>query len=149
MRALAAIGALGFAYLAIIPAGLVASMIESACAGEGCASAPLSKLTFTALYGACLLAVVGCALLFAHHALRGSLATQRRLGLGLRLTAVVVSVTLLALFAAAFPLGAALALGGAAITLAVLAWLARERGGLPPASSNGQATNGTGPHPRL
>lgn len=114
MRFLAALGALLFLYLAIIPAGLIYSTLDSACAGGACETSVLSRVLFTALYGACLLAIVGTAGLFAAYAVRGTLETQQRLPRAMALTGSVVGIALFVLFAVAFPLGGAVALALAA-----------------------------------
>jgi hypothetical protein len=130
VRVLAAIGALAFLYLALIPAGLIYSTLDSACAGEGCETSVASRIAFTALYGACLAAVLGTAALFAHYAVSGSPAAERRLPRALGATGAVVGTVLFALFFVAFPLGGAVALGLALTSFILI----RFRG---PGSENG------------
>lgn len=149
MRVLAAIGTIGFLYLAVIPAGLVYSTLDSACAGQGCETSTASKVALTAIYGACLVAVLGTAALFAAHAASGSHRSQERLVRGLTVSAKVIGLALLALFTIAFPLGAAIALAAAGGGFAVVHRLAdRARRRIPgpgangPGSLNGRSLDG-------
>ncbi len=120
MRFVAALGALVFLYLALIPGGLLLSTLDSACAGEGCDSSPAASAFFSFLYTACLITLVGTAGLFAHHAVRGSIETQQRLPRGMAASMAVIALTTFSLFAFAWPLGALLALLVAASAFAVL-----------------------------
>lgn len=150
MRVLALIGALAFLYLAIIPAGLIHSTVDSACAGEGCATSTISRVGFTTLYGLCLAALLTSAGLFVAHAVRNTHASQERLLRGLANTGAIVGGALFALFAVAFPLGAAVA-----FALAAPAYVAIRRGHParrpePPltAAVNGHGPNGAHGHGR-
>ena len=126
MRVLAAIGALLFAYLALIPGGLILSVWDSACSGGSCETSLLSRLAFTVLYGLCLAAVLGSAAAFAGHALRGTLAGQERLSRALLVSAFVIGGATFILFCVAYPLGGALA--GAVAAAGYTALRLRGRG---------------------
>lgn len=120
MRFLAAIGALVFLYLALIPAALLWSTLDSACAGEGCEASVASSALFTLLYAGCVVALLGTAALFTHHAFSGSLVTQQRVPRGLAASMALIAVTTFALFAFAYPRGALIALFVAASAFVVL-----------------------------
>lgn len=116
-----------FAYLALIPAGLIFSVWDDACSGGGCESSLLSRLAFTALYAICLAAVLGTGAAFAHHALRGTLASQERLQRTMTVAAFVVGGVTFVLFCIAVPLGGAIAAAIAATGFVLL----RHRGRRP------------------
>ena len=79
MRVLTALGAAVFIYLGLIPAGLIYSTLDSACAGEACSASLLSRIAFTCLYAACLLALLGTAALLADYTRRGTIEAQERI----------------------------------------------------------------------
>jgi hypothetical protein len=136
VRILSGIGAALFVYLALIPAGAIGSLLDSSCAGEGCETSALSKLAFTALYGACLGALLLAAGAFAAYAGSGRRRAQERQARALALAGGVVFVTLFVLFAVAFPGPAAVALliaGGCYLALTRLARRRQE----PDPRSNG------------
>ena len=114
VRFLAGLGALLFAYLALIPAGLIFSVWDDACSGPGCESSLLSRIGFTLLYGICLAAVLGTAAAFADHALRGTHATQERLRSAMTVSAFAVGGVTFVLFCIAVPLGGTIAAAVAA-----------------------------------
>ena len=134
MRVLAAIGALLFAYLALIPGGLIFSVWDSACSGGSCETSLLSRVAFTLLYGLCLAAVLGTAALFADHALRGTLATQQRLPRALLGTAFVAGGATFVLFCVAYPLGGAVAGGVAGVGYVALRVAGRDEDPVTPAA---------------
>lgn len=136
MRVLSGLAAILFLYLALIPAGLVGSTVDSACAGGGCETSLVSRVGFSLLYGACAIALVGSALLFANHAIRYTARSQERLVRFLAPTGAVVGATLFILFFVAFPIGGLVAL---AVAGAVLAALLRRRSRTrePDVSGNG------------
>ena len=120
MRFVSVLGALLFAYLAVIPFGLVISTLDSACAGAGCETSLPSKVVFTLLYGICLLALAGTAALFAAHAALVTGRSQERLVGGLLASAAIVAVVAFCLFFVAYPLGAVITLFIGATTYAGL-----------------------------
>jgi hypothetical protein len=155
VRVLVGIGALLFLYLALIPAGLIYSTLDSACAGEACETSVASKVAFSLLYAACLVAVLGTAALFAHYAATGSPAAQRRIPRALGLTGAVIGAALFALFLVAFPLGGAVALGLALASFFLIRLRSRGHedstssaparlGPLPEPESSGNGASGNG-----
>jgi hypothetical protein len=141
MRVLTGLGALLFAYLTLIPVGLLGSLLDSACAGAGCERDLPIQILLGVLYAACLLAIAATALALLAYTVSGSLPAQRRIGTALAAAAAIVSATLFALFALAFPLGAAICGGIAALTLAVI-WLVNRSPRGPRAGSNGHRPGG-------
>ncbi|HKJ36246.1 MAG TPA: hypothetical protein VKA36_06740 [Solirubrobacterales bacterium] len=156
MRVLAGIGAFVFLYLALIPAGLIYSTLDSACAGPGCESSTAAKVAFTAIYSLCLIAVLGTAALFAGYAATGSATAAHRLPRALAATGGVIGAALFVLFAVAFPLGGAVALALALLGFAAVrthrgsasepAAARRSLGPLPDREHTGNGTgNGSDP----
>ena len=152
MRALSGLAALVFLYLALIPAGLIYSTVDSACAGSGCETSIPSRVLFTVVYATCLAALLGTAGVFAHHAATGAIETQHRLPRALALTGIVIGIALIVLFSFAYPLGGAIAVALAAAAYLLVRRQAR-RGGDPGAEisavagGNGHHKNGVGPLP--
>ena len=142
MRALAGLGAVVFLYLALIPGGLIYSTLDSACAGEGCESSLGSRIAFTAIYGVCLVAVLGTAALFANYALTGALSAEARLSRAMALTGAVIGAALFVLFTVAFPIGGAIALLLAAVGYLTVRLLRERSGEDAPGDSIDPTTNG-------
>lgn len=136
MRWLSLLGAFAFAYLAIVPAGLVLSTVDSACSGADCQTSLASDILFVALYGACFAAVAGTAGLLALHAASPSVKRERLIRRGLVIALAAVAATLLVLFAIAFPMAGALTL---AVGGTVYGFLRFRYGRTPDPSANGQA----------
>ena len=152
MRVLSGLAALVFGYLALIPAGLIYSTLDSACAGPGCETSIPSRVLFTLIYSACLAALLGTAGVFAHHAATGTIETQRRLPRALALTGIVVGISLVVLFVFAFPLGGAVAVAVAAAAYLGLRLHSRSSTDAGTeiaavARGNGHSSNGAVPPP--
>ncbi len=135
MRIIAGLGAFLFAYLAIIPAGLVASTLDPACAGGECETPLAQDVLFVALYGIACLAVAGCAGALGLYAMRPSVAGERKIRLALVSALATIGATLFALFALTEPLAALAVFAIGATTYTLISRNMREEG--PPASSNG------------
>jgi hypothetical protein len=126
VRALAVIGALLFAYLALIPALLVGATVDPGCE-SGCEFAMPITVYLVIAFGACALALLGSAAGFAAYAARPSRASVRLLGRSLRLSALTVAILLLSEFALGYPVAAAVIavvslLGGWMITRPRRGW---------------------------
>ena len=145
MRLLAGLAALLFAYLALIPGGLIFSVWDSACAGGDCETSLLSRLLFTLLYALCLVAVLGNAVLFAAHAARGTLESQERLPRALGASAFVVGGASFVLFWVAYPLGGTIAAGLAAAAYVALRLRGRDRDGGSDGAAAAARVNGHRP----
>jgi hypothetical protein len=105
VRAIAVLGALLFAYLAVIPAALVGATLDPGC--ESCGSSAPVAAYFVIAFAACAVALGAVAVSMVAFAARPSRTSAARVGLALRISATVVGVLLLSEFAAAYPLAAA------------------------------------------
>lgn len=119
MRVIAAIGSVVFAYLAIIPAGLVISTIDPACAGGECETSLARDIPLTVGYIGAFLAVGGTSAALSLYSFRPSAAGERWIRRALGASVLAVGATLGLLFAIAEPLAAAvtLAIGGGTYVL--------------------------------
>jgi hypothetical protein len=139
MRWLVLAGSVLFAYLALIPGGLVVSTLDPACAGPDCDQPLAEDVLLGALYVLCFATIAACsatmALYFFRTTARGELYIRRSLVFAL----AAAGATLLAQFARAYPCAAlfTVAVGGA--VYGTLRYLnAPKPGPLPPdPSSNG------------
>jgi hypothetical protein len=120
MRFVSAIGAAVFAYLSVIAFTLVASILDSACAGSGCESGPAIKVLLTVLYVSCLLTLGATVTLFADHAVRGNAASLARIPVALKACGVTVGTTLFFLMCLLSPVAAAVLIVTAIATWQVL-----------------------------
>ena len=136
MRVLAGIGFLLFAYLTLIPAGLVVATADPSCTGY-CEST-LRAILLTIVYGACALALIATALGFAGYAIRPSPQRAGFVARCLAASAAVVGIALFVLLALAYPLAGLVI---AALGIAVFLWLHQLR---PPPPSDPRS-NGHGP----
>lgn len=100
------IGALLFAYLALIPALLVGATVDPGCE-SGCGFAAPITVYLVIAFGACALALLGSAVGFATYAVRPSRASGTLLGRSLRISAATVAFLLFSEFALVYPLAAA------------------------------------------
>ena len=126
MRVLAAFGALLFAYLAVIPVAVVASTLDSACAGSECGySAPLSAYLVVA-FGAAALALGAAAGTMVAYAARPSAGNARLIRTSLKASAAVIGIVLFSELAIPHPV-AAIVIGAAIVPLALIGATTRER----------------------
>ena len=106
MRVLAALGALCFAYLAIIPGAVVGATVDPACAGAQCSySAPVTVF-MVVVFAAAALALAASSAALALYAVRP---TPRGAGLiraALKASAVLIGVVLLSELALPDPVAA-------------------------------------------
>lgn len=105
MRVLAGLGSLFFLYLALIPAGLVGSTLDSACAGELCETSGLGKAGLTLLYGLTASALIATGGSMAAFAMRGTQTWSERIIAGLQLSTAAIGLTLFVLFTLTMPVG--------------------------------------------
>jgi hypothetical protein len=126
VRIVAGIGSVVFAYLALVPGGLLLSTLDSACSGGTCGTGLGSDILLTVTYAATLLAIGGTSAALSLYAFRPTVSGERRIRRMLSASVVAVAVTLLVLFALAEPLAALVtgAIGGG--TYAVLSGWARR-----------------------
>ena len=131
MRAIAALGALLFAYLAVIPAALVGATVDPGC--ESCGySAPVT-VYLVAAFAVSSLALAGCAISLAAFAAQPSRSTGRLVGQSLRISAATIGILLFSEFALIHPVAAIVI---AAVSLPV-GWLIVR--GRPPRAGAGRA----------
>jgi hypothetical protein len=106
MRWLVLAGSIVFAYLALIPGGLVIATLDPACAGADCDQPLAEDILLGLLYAVCFLSVAGCAasmlLYFFRTTVEGELLIRRALMVALAAS----GATLLAFFALTFPFAA-------------------------------------------
>jgi hypothetical protein len=130
MRVLAAAGFLLFAYLALIPAGLVVATVDPSC--DGCGDTAVVAIALSVVYAACFLALAACAAALADYAIRPGGAAARRIPVALAVSAGAIGVALFALLAVSFPVaGAAIA----ALGVALYGWLRRRPASADPRSN--------------
>jgi hypothetical protein len=103
VRVLAALGAVCFAYLALIPGALVGATVDSACAGPQCGySAPVTVYLVVA-FGLATLALGASAVAMAMYAARASRLNERRVAVSLKTSAALIGVLLLSEIALSHP----------------------------------------------
>jgi hypothetical protein len=138
MRIVAGLGFLVFAYLTLIPAGLVIATVDPSCADGGCDESLALTVALTILYGACTLALATTAGALGGYAISPGLQAARRIAAALAVSAAAIGVALFALLAISFPIaGAVIALVG----VGLYTWL-RRRPGPPDPRSNGHGPPG-------
>jgi hypothetical protein len=119
VRVLAAVGALVFAYLAVIPLAVVGSTVDSACAGSECGySAPLSVYLVIA-FGAAALALGAAAVSMAAYAARPSAGTARLIRTWLKVSVAVIGIVLFSELAIPHPV-AAIVIAASIVPLALI-----------------------------
>ena len=122
---LAVVGLVVFGYLAIFPAGLFASTVDSACAGAGCDMSLAERLLLGVLYAGCFLALAATAVSFARCAVSPPAKGLVSVAPWLARSALAIGLVAFALLTLSYPVaGAALAALGALTFL----WLRRLRG---------------------
>lgn len=95
MRVLAALGAVCFAYLAVIPGAVVGATVDSACAGSQCGYSPPLTAYLVIAFGAAALALAASAGTMAMYAARPSPRSERLVGTSLKASVAVIGVLLL------------------------------------------------------
>jgi len=111
VRVLAALGALCFAYLAIIPGAVVGATIDPACSGSQCAYSPPVTVYMVVIFAASALALVASAATLALYAARPSAGHARLIRTALQASAVVIGVVLLSELALPDPVAAIVIVG--------------------------------------
>ena len=139
MRWLVLAGSVLFAYLALLPGGLVISTIDPACAGPDCEGSLAEDILLGSLYALCFAAVVACSATMALYFFRTTVGTERWIRRALIAALAAVGLTLLAQFAVALPFAALFTVAVGAAVYGTLRWFnAPEKPDLPhDPSSNG------------
>jgi hypothetical protein len=126
VRVLAALGAVLFAYLAVIPAAVVAATLDSSCAGPSCEySAPLSVYLVIA-FGVAALALGAAALSMAAFAARPSAVNARLIRISLQGSVATIGIVLLSELALPHPV-AALVIVASIVPIALIGAASTER----------------------
>jgi hypothetical protein len=111
VRVLAALGALCFAYLAIIPGAVVGATIDPACSGSQCAYSPPVTVYMVVIFAASALALIVSAATLALYAARPSTRNARLISIALKASAVAIGVVLLSELALPDPIAAIVIVG--------------------------------------
>ena len=106
MRVLAALGALCFAYLAVIPGALVGATIDPACAGSSCGYSTPVTVYLVIAFAATALALAGSALGLALFAAHPSASNERVVRGSLKVSVAMIGVVLLSELALPHPVAA-------------------------------------------
>lgn len=104
MRYLAGIGAMIFAYLALIPVALIGSTLDPACAGQQCETGLLSDIVFTTLYVGCAVGMLSLSGTLSLYVFRPSVVGEGWIVRTLIGAAAILALTFYALFAIASPI---------------------------------------------
>jgi hypothetical protein len=106
VRVVAALGAVCFAYLAVIPGALVGATVDSACAGPQCGYSPPLTVYLVLAFGATTLALAASAVTMAIYAVRPTRSNERLVGTSLKASAVLIGLLLLSEIALPHPVAA-------------------------------------------
>jgi len=137
VRVLAALGAVCFAYLAVIPAAVVGATIDPACAGSSCEYSPPVTVYLVIAFGAAAFGLAASAFAMALFAARPSARNGRLVRSSLRASAVLTGVLLLSEVALPHPV-AALVIVGVCVPIALIG--AARRHAVTPARPPGAGT---------
>ena len=106
MRWLVLAGAVLFAYLALLPGGLVLSTVDPACAGPDCDQPLAEDILLGSLYALCFAAVVACSVTMALYFFRTTVRNELWIRRALIAALAAVGLTFLVQFATVFPFAA-------------------------------------------
>jgi hypothetical protein len=106
VRVLAALGAVCFAYLAVIPGAVVGATIDSACAGSQCDYSPPVTAYLVIAFGATAVALGASAITMAIYAARPTPGSERLVRSSLKASVALVGVLLLSEVALPHPVAA-------------------------------------------
>jgi hypothetical protein len=130
VRLLAALGAVLFAYLTVIPAAVVGATIDPACAGSPCEYSPPVTVYLVIAFGATALGLAASALALALFAARPSEWSGGLVRTSLKISAVLTGVVLFSELALPHPV-AALVIVGVCVPIALIG--GARRGATSPA----------------
>ncbi len=138
MRVLAALGAVCFAYLAIIPGALVGATIDPACAGSQCSYSPPVTVYMVVIFAASALGLLASAATLALYAARPSPRHAHLIRAALKASAVAVGLVLLSELALPDPV-AALVIVGVCVPVALVGAARRASRARPPGAGTHRA----------
>ena len=134
MRVLAALGTVCFAYLAVIPAAVVAATIDPACSGSSCSYSLPVKAYLVIAFAAAAAALAASAVAMALYAARGSTGAARLVRGSLKASALLIGLVLLSELALPHPV-AAIVVVAACAPVALLGATRRRSSGVTGAAS--------------
>ena len=142
MRWLVLAGSVVFAYLALVPGGLVISIVDPACAGSACEQPLAAEIMLGVLYGSCFAAFVACSVAMVVYFFRTTVGGEQLIRLALIAALATAGTTLFVQFALESPIAAlaTLALGGAVYATLKLRYGPESERALPDVSQNGHAS---------
>jgi hypothetical protein len=138
VRVLAALGAICFAYLAIIPGAVVGATIDPACSGSKCAYSPPLTVYMVVVFAASAIALIAAAATLALYAARPSSRNARLIHIALKASAVAIGVVLLSELAIPDPI-AAIVIVGVCVPVALIGTARRTSRGRPPGAGTHRA----------
>jgi hypothetical protein len=138
VRVLAALGAVCFAYLAVIPAAVVGATIDPACSGQSCSYSQPVTVYLVIAFGATALALVFSGLAMALFAARPSTRNARLIRGSLKVSAVLIGVVLLSEVALPDPV-AAIVIVGICVPVALIGTARRAGPVRPPGAGTRRA----------
>ena len=138
VRVLAALGAICFAYLAIIPGAVVGATIDPACSGSQCSYSPPVTVFMVFIFAATSLALLASAVTLALYAVRPSARNARLIAIALKASAVAIGVVLLSELALPDPV-AAIVIVGVCVPVALLGTARRTSPARPPGAGTHRA----------
>jgi hypothetical protein len=125
VRLLAALGAVLFAYLTVIPAAVVGATIDPACAGSSCEYSPPVTVYLVIAFGATAFGLAASALAMALFAARPSARSEGLVRTSLKVSAVLTGVVLFSELALPHPV-AALVIVGLCVPIALIGGARRD-----------------------
>ena len=132
MRVLAAVGALCFAYLAVIPGAVVGATVDPACSGSQCSYSPPVTVYLVIAFGVTALALASSAVALGLYAARPSARHAGGIRVALKASAILVGVLLLSELALPHPVAGIVVV---AICVPVALIGAARRSGRAPSSA--------------
>jgi hypothetical protein len=138
VRVLAALGAICFAYLAIIPGAVVGATIHPACSGSQCSYSPPVTVFMVFIFAATSLALLASGVTLALYAVRPSTRNARLIAIALKASAVAIGVVLLSELALPDPV-AAIVIVGVCVPVALLGTARRSSRARPPGADTHRA----------
>jgi hypothetical protein len=138
VRVLAALGAVCFAYLAVIPGAVVGATIDSACSGTSCSYSPPVTVYLVIAFGATALALASAGFAMALFAARPTMPNARLISGSLKVSAALIGVLLLSEVALPDPV-AAIVIVGICVPVALIGTARRASPVRPPRAGTRRA----------
>ena len=138
MRVLAALGAICFAYLAIIPGAVVGATIDPACSGSQCSYSPPVTVYMVLVFAASALALFASAVTLGVYAARPSARNAGWIRTALKASAVAIGVVLLSELALPDPV-AAIVIVAVCVPVALIGTARRTSRARPPGAGTHRA----------